>query len=493
MQKIKKNDGSVEFETLVASLDDPYLLEADKLIKKYNVKKRAGEDAIRPFPMPNDTELTELEKSVVADCIKGHGTLVSYVDDSFKKLHDKFKDALLFLNNPDFSDVIRKAKREIGETHKLGFDRLVESKKNVLEKTAQLNFFKSNNQLRGRDADYPESNLYVLGLVFFFMLVEVIANSFFFAEGSDIGLLGGFIEALLVSIGVIWISFFTGLIGLRNVAHVSHIRKTFGALFTAAGLSIVSFSILFAAHFRSNLQINSETARIEAWNSIASTPFAVNDYYSFVLMVIGSLFSGIAIYKGFLKYSDRYPGYEDVDRKKKDSDDDYQQKKENLSKDRYKKADEYIDKINSIVKDTEACISSFDESKNLISQFNRAADQIERSCHAVILKYREENKFVRQLPDPIYWNDPLPNIKNAGINETYYKNVFANRDRFLKNLEILKKKAKEAKNDISEEANALDTKLTEELEKIIEIAKARIIEENMLGNQVSQPETTPLK
>lgn len=84
--------------------------------------------------------------------------------------------------------------REVSE----GRDELHSIEQLAIEVSRELDDFKRREKI-SRAADYPESKSLRIGLVFVLAFSEALANTFFFAEGSDFGLVGGFVLALLAA------------------------------------------------------------------------------------------------------------------------------------------------------------------------------------------------------------------------------------------------------------------------------------------------------
>ncbi|MDC1214033.1 hypothetical protein N8000_06125 [Rhodospirillales bacterium] len=64
---------------------------------------------------------------------------------------------------------------------------------------AELSAFEDEHKLVD-GAEYPESQIYHLAIVGAMVLTESIANSYFFAKVSDLGLVGGILQAMPISI-----------------------------------------------------------------------------------------------------------------------------------------------------------------------------------------------------------------------------------------------------------------------------------------------------
>ena len=78
-------------------------------------------------------------------------------------------------------------------------EELIELRRNERIRLAELSAFEDEHKLVD-GAEYPESQIYHWAIVGAMVLTESIANSYFFAKGSDLGLVGGILQAMPISI-----------------------------------------------------------------------------------------------------------------------------------------------------------------------------------------------------------------------------------------------------------------------------------------------------
>jgi len=87
------------------------------------------------------------------------------------------------LTTNELTTVIKKSQESLQKIHNL-----------KIEKHNALLRFRKENQLE-REANYPKSKVLFWGLLFIILILESMANSYFYAQGSDLGLLGGVLQA----------------------------------------------------------------------------------------------------------------------------------------------------------------------------------------------------------------------------------------------------------------------------------------------------------
>ena len=181
-----------------------------------------------------------------------------------------------------------------------------------------LRVFKKTNGLI-RDADYPESQIFQWAVIIALLVTESILNSYFFAQGSDLGLLGGFLQAFLISIANIGSALLMGAYILPWKNHIQtdendnplekwSMQKSIAVIAIPFYCILIFTFNLAVAHYRAQLEIQPIKAVINAMTTMAASPFGIGNFEAWVLCLMGLLFSSFALIKGYTS-DDSYPGY----------------------------------------------------------------------------------------------------------------------------------------------------------------------------------------
>ncbi|XBQ16137.1 MAG: hypothetical protein ABL308_14435 [Oceanicaulis sp.] len=194
--------------------------------------------------------------------------------------------------------------------------------------SAYLNFRDTRGSRFGEDTGvqpirrapaYPDSHIMTFSILAGLILFEGLANAYFFSKGSDLGLLGGWIQAITVAAANVVASFFViGFLGLRMLQN-PHRPFSFAAaaLFVPATAIAIVFLNFTAAHYRDLLEINaaalalggtSETGEMLAPVTRALTFGAFETLEALLLFILGVTFAIIAAFKG-ATFDDRLIGY----------------------------------------------------------------------------------------------------------------------------------------------------------------------------------------
>lgn len=176
-----------------------------------------------------------------------------------------------------------------------------------------------------RAAIYPESHMLHFSILAGLVLFEGLANAYFFSTGSDLGLLGGWLQAITVSFTNVIASFF--LIGFLCLRHLMNPKKLWFFVPAAIGLPIaIAFIVvlnLAAAHYRDLLELNAASlalggadvtgAILAPLPHMFENPFGLQTLEAYLLLTLGLTFAAIAAFKG-RTFDDAIPGYGVVQR-----------------------------------------------------------------------------------------------------------------------------------------------------------------------------------
>lgn len=177
-----------------------------------------------------------------------------------------------------------------------------------------------------RSAIYPDSHILTFSVLAALVLFEGLANAYFFAGSSDLGLLGGWLQAITVSFVNVITAFF--VIGYLCLRHLTNPQKRWSFFAAAAGLPIAIGFIcvlnLAAAHYRDLLEVHAATLAlggteitgelIAPIQSVFSNPFSFQTLEAYLLLTLGLTFAIIAAYKG-RTFDDAIPGFGVVQRR----------------------------------------------------------------------------------------------------------------------------------------------------------------------------------
>ncbi len=191
---------------------------------------------------------------------------------------------------------------------------------------------KHGEQIGKRTPDIKKNVEQAIAILLFILIVEGCFNALLFKDAQSQGLLGGVLVAFGVSAVNVAIGVVAGFFGMRYLNHPQTPMKVMGGVILAIFVTMGVFLNFFVAHYRDAVEAGLHAA--DAGGSLAGfsmfdiSPGAVigsmfpNIFGLDTLIAIGLLFVGlavfsVAVYEGYDRISDRYPGYGRVWRKER--------------------------------------------------------------------------------------------------------------------------------------------------------------------------------
>lgn len=259
-------------------------------------------------------------------------------------------------------------------------------------------------------------------LVFLF-LVESIMNGVFLAKGSDMGIVGGIVEALSFSFLNIGIALIFALFCVSLVAHRSYSLKLLGVA-SIVGYGALAFALnLGLAHYREITGSILEDAGPLVMSRVLNDPVGLTDIKSWLLFGIGLMFSIFAFIDGWY-LRDPYLGYAAVYKRLLAARLKYSTRQEELIEDLLGVRDDHNDKVDLIIKglsgrrrEHNAIIA---HRAKLLSLFVQYQEQLERTANVLLKRYREANAKARTEAPPKYFDNAykLDRIKPTKAGES---------------------------------------------------------------------------
>lgn len=206
------------------------------------------------------------------------------------------------VNDPDqgeklFNDLFHKAELELDE-----------KKKELNKRQKDLEDFRKENNLNREPhpRTLPQKVLLV-GIIFLLLFIETFANTSFLAKGNELGLIGAYSEAIVISLLNLFVAIMLGR-GVTNLVHIRRNKKFIGG---ACAVAFVVFAIglnLLVAHYREATGTVLDQGGVIAFNSFSENPFGLKEFQSWILFGMGCLFATVSFIDGIM-WDDPYPGY----------------------------------------------------------------------------------------------------------------------------------------------------------------------------------------
>lgn len=380
------------------------MVSFEMIQQELNIADNAVEQAMNESPKTTDKELDVYQQQIVdhvSDSIvrERHQTLAQLDElDSTRKHIESVIEGF------SLDAVAESARQKIVRLHAEWHEILENAKSEEGAALRNYKYFVYKNQLK-REASYPESKVLHWAFIIAAILIESIVNSFFFAGASDMGLLGGLFQALFISLSNIGSALLIGIYVLPYKNHVDSKKQTRAKIATGAYIVFAFLFNLATAHYRTLIETDPLTAKINAIPHLIHHPFDIN-FEAWNLLIIGMMFVIVALLKGY-KSDDVYPGFGEIDRKFKNAAN-YRDKRIAAIKAINRIIDSSTSQAADLSKDAKRQIkhykSSLLQSETVAADFAKFISSAENVCNKALWKYREANNSVRSTKPPSYFS-----------------------------------------------------------------------------------------
>ena len=278
----------------------------------------------------------------------------------------------------------------------------------VQDREAEYKEFRAKNGLERRpkivDSREKIFRWLIIGI---FVLAESAINGGFFAEGSETGLIGGFLEAFVLSILNISIAVLYGIYALPLLWHVQPKKKYFGMFaLLLYFVGALAFNLMIG-HVRDLfIETNGKIPYNEILQRLQETPFVFVEAKSFFLMALGLLISVVAVIdaKGM---DDRYQGYGEVGRLRDEARKDYADLKWRCRIGLTERRDTAINEMSEVIDVMQENQFELQQAilgrSRLHNDFRSYLKHLEGCYTRLIQQYREANEIARSEPPPAYF------------------------------------------------------------------------------------------
>jgi hypothetical protein len=379
-------------------------VSVDTLAKDLNVVERATSNGRAEHPTTESSSLDEVEYAIIeriySERTAAHQSLVDQLDTHIRRLN-----ALDFEGR--FSVIQHAAPEAVAEFRaeaNQGRDELYQLRRALWENENERNVFRRRHKLfRAPQIQTPTTIALKITLLCALFVSETYVNGVFLAKGSELGFIGGVVEAFVFAVLNVVVSFFIGLVGVRQGYHTSIVRKLI-ALISLVGWLCFAVVLNFAlAHYReiSGALYDDAGARVIA--HLRANPLGLVDIKSWLFIAIGLVWSTIALADGII-FTDPFPGYAKLEKRVRAAHANYMQTKNDL-----------IESLRAIRDDAAVRMQDAQSDLNkrrleheailqgrvrVLELFEQHQHQLERAGRALLEQYRGVNRKIRSTAAP---------------------------------------------------------------------------------------------
>jgi hypothetical protein len=404
------------------------VLDVSAVIQRLRVKELAEREALDKRPPEHATDLDVNERGIVTyyenAVAAERGRVQEKLEDVARQLKSRRNDVKPARDQAELARITAHMQEEhaaLCQEESVALRLLRLEQERCLR---YLRHFKSVNNLRQRDADYPESMIYHFAIVATIALAEWIALSSFYANGSDFGLLGGVLIAGTFSIVNLLLMVIAGFCFRYLNAPAEPLR---GVYLTVAGVCCVFFLFItfIAAHYRvaverqaaarlaeGDMVAGSDEFRVTqaAWESFLANPIGLSDAWAWIVVVFAITFGLFALYKGYTA-DDPFPGYKKMELAARRAAAEYADRAAAARSAQAALFDAARADLMKITANAKHTAEAFDKdiaaADSAMRAFEMFVDHAERNCNHVVSAYRQFNRYVAAAPRPKYFERPV--------------------------------------------------------------------------------------
>lgn len=412
LKRLFASDAFVPTSAIFPSIDDGHIARDLRLVEK------ARERGARNLPGPEETSLDVGEMTVVAavEELRRKGLQNYDVNrDVYAKRLSRASTASL-----EVRSVANQARGDFENETKDFRGRMTADFRDLKEWNRALDDFRSQHRLRRPAYDDP-ALVKTMAILLGAILLETVLNGYLFAQRNELGLVGGALVSLLVSLVNVGGSSLLGWFA-RFLRHRNLILKLGGLLALLVWIGFLGVLNLGVAHFRDAVETLSgwSEAAERSLDSLLQTPWELNSIESWLLMGVGVLV-GISAFLKLYMAGEPYPEYGRISRRFERALDDYASHLTDALASLQERRDDTVEALrdaNDVVRDNVGeAIDALYGHRMMRSQLRAFLDQCDVKVQALHKVYRDENRAARTAPAPSHFDEAFrfPSFDDAEI------------------------------------------------------------------------------
>lgn len=402
LRRLFRADAFVPTAAVFPSIDEA------ALARDLRLRDRARESAARDLPARDETTLDAAETAAVAavEELRRKG-LANY--ETNKDVYAK-RLARLSSASMELRTVATQARGDFELETKDFRGQMTGGVRALREWNAALDGFRRRHRL-DRPAYEDPPAVRTAAILLAAVLVETLLNGYLFAQRNELGLLGGALVALLVSLVNVGGSSLGGWFA-RFLRHRNLLLKLGGLLAFLLWMAFAVALNLGVAHFRDAVETLAgwSEAATRSLASFRETPLDLRSIESWLLMLVGLLVSLLAFIKLYLS-GEPYPGYGRISRRFERALADYADHLTDALDSLERRRDELVESLrdaNDTVRDNVGeAVDALYGHRMMRAQLAAFLAQCDLKANALLKLYRDENRAARTAPAPPRFDAPF--------------------------------------------------------------------------------------
>lgn len=391
---------------LVPSILEFPAIDTDGMVRRMRLRELGRERGQKNLPSSDNDVLDSVEQSIINEIENEGKTQFSSYLDHQKTYAERAGDASIHSLIVSMATVAGDAITDFERKTHIGTSNLYALKRDLIESERTLNNFKKQHGLERPARDLDNKSIKV-GLLILILALEAVLNGFFLSQGSDLGLIGGMMQALLIAAINVFVGVVVGRLMLPWIFHRNYTARVVATLGVGVYLAANAGFNLAVAHYRNAMASDPLEASTLAYRSLLAHPLGIYDLQSWALFIVGFAFSLIAAYDA-LRMDDPYPGYGMQTRQNRETIEEYNALKDELLAELHlikKTAEEKMDDLARNIQTRQSEYSFIlKKSHALREAMIQHYVHLESAVNTLLSYYRDENRSHRNSPAPARFN-----------------------------------------------------------------------------------------
>lgn len=382
-------------------------IDTDAIARKFRLDAEGSERGSREQPASDSDALDSVEQSIVQNLESEWTFHGSELLNNLRAYNSRLIAVSVQTELANLDLLAKNTLSRLRDANHRAEAELGPLREEFISYRAELLSFRQQHKL-SRAARNPARRWTTFGLLIFLIGIESAINGFFFAKGSEFGLLGGIGTAIGISLVNVFFAFLLGLFPLRWLNHRNFLVKFSGLLFSIPGIVGLVCLHAFAAHYRdATASVGEARAFQEALRTLQAAPISLADLDSYYLVGIGLLWSFIAIWKG-ATFDDPYPRYGAHFRRAAMAREAYSDEHaglfdelEQIKEDTVERLEQGIERIPRFPQEASLIRSQREGDLRAFRAYEQA---VETSVNQLLARYRDANRRYRKTAVPRRFN-----------------------------------------------------------------------------------------
>ncbi|MEY8199083.1 MAG: hypothetical protein RPS47_07575 [Colwellia sp.] len=381
-----------------------------------DLKKSARDDASSEKYSQDQSHFTDWE-------LRAHTHVITkYVKETYNsvnefifKTHESLRSVDRTILESNILGVSKKLEARLDQEKSVFTDKFLSVAKDKVSSDKTYRSFILSNELQDRKPSYHHSRVRFWAILVAILFAESFLNAHFLSKGSELGYIGGFITALIISIVNLSVGATCGEL-VRNINHRDTFRKILGWFVPLLSICLAGALALLIGHYRDALESDPFEAAVLAVPAFLNAPFGLVNINSWILFSISLVSFGGAALDRF-SCDDVYPNYGNLHRDKEAKDKELTRKKEeiyiNLSKIIQDSQAELNSKHLEVKEACEFYESSIRKSENLGKSYDSYLNQVNDTYFSLVNQYRSDFSYVANYELDAFSTAPSLNLSEV--------------------------------------------------------------------------------